>query len=135
MSCDVGEVMEMLENEQSSPHLCHSSFSNPSFASSTSQALHFRNMASCPCYEYSSILLCARTRKVFTTFPIPAVAFKETTNSPSPPTPFKYFRRKILLTRQTDCSATQKQSNVAVIATIALDIHRSLSLLVAWNVF
>ena len=50
----------------------------------------------------TSILLCARTRKVFTTLPIHAVAFKETTNSPSPTTPFKYFRGKILLTRQTD---------------------------------
>ena len=68
MSCDVGEVTERLENGQSSPtsqlilqpfhhftyitvhsptlpllHLyvtAHSSFSNPSFASPTSQALH-----------------------------------------------------------------------------------------------
>ena len=66
-------------------HQHHSSFSNPSFASPTSQALHLRHLASCPCYEYSSILLFARTRKVFTILPIPAVAFKETTNSPSPP--------------------------------------------------
>ena len=56
MSCDVGEAAERLENEQSSfrrftyitahspnlplLHLRHSSFSNPSFASLTSQALH-----------------------------------------------------------------------------------------------
>ena len=84
-------------------HQCYSSFSNPSLASPTSQDLHLRHLASRPCYEYSSILFYARTRKVFTTLPIPAVAFKETTNSPShPPTPFKYFRGKILLTRQTD---------------------------------
>ena len=65
-------------------HQRHSSFSNPSFASPTSQALHLRHLARRPCYEYSSNLLCSRTRKVFTTLPIPAVAFKETTNSPSP---------------------------------------------------
>ena len=76
-------------------HLRNSSFSNPSFASSPSQALYLRHLASRPCYEYSSIL-CTRTRKVFTTLPIPAVAFKKTTNSPSPPTPFKYFLGKIL---------------------------------------
>ena len=29
-------------------HLCHSSFSNPSFASSTSQALHLRHLTSLP---------------------------------------------------------------------------------------
>ena len=86
-------------------HQRHSSFSNPSFASPTSQALHLRHLASRPCYEYSSILLCAYTRKVFTTLPIPAVTFKETTNSPSPLNPVKYFRGKILLTRQTDYNA------------------------------
>ena len=85
-------------------HQRHISFSNPSLASPTSQALHLRHLASFLCYKYSSIRLCARTREVFTTLPIPAVAFKETTNSPSPPTPFKYFRGKILLTRQTDYS-------------------------------
>ena len=31
-------------------HLRHSSFSNPSFASPTSQALHLRHLASRPCY-------------------------------------------------------------------------------------
>ena len=31
-------------------HLSHSSFSSPSFASPTSQALHLRHMASCPCW-------------------------------------------------------------------------------------
>ena len=71
MSCDVGDVTERLENEQSratsqlilqpfrrftyvkahSPtlallHLRHSSFSNPSFASPTSLALHLRHLAS-----------------------------------------------------------------------------------------
>ena len=65
-------------------HQCHSSFSNPSLASPTSQALHLCHLMSRPCYEYSSILLCAHTRKVFTTLPIPAVAFKESTNSSSP---------------------------------------------------
>ena len=71
-------------------HQRHSLFSNPSFASPTSQALHLRHLASRPCYEYSSILLCAHTRKVFTTLPIPAVTFKET-NSPSPPLPSNVF--------------------------------------------
>ena len=83
-------------------HQRHSSFYNPSFASPISQALHARHLASRPCYGYSSILLCARTRKVFTTLPIPVVAFKERTNSPSSPSPFKYFRGNILLTRHTD---------------------------------
>ena len=32
------------------PHLCHSSFSNPSFASPTSQALDLIHLASCPWY-------------------------------------------------------------------------------------
>ena len=90
MSCDVGEVMERLENElcynynyercsfsnlsvtspksqlilqpyrrftyvtalsQTLPllHLRHSSLSNPSFPSPTSQALHLRHLASRPC--------------------------------------------------------------------------------------
>ena len=64
MSCDVGEVTKRLENEQSfcrfayvtaySPtlllfHLRHSSFSNPSFASSMSLAIHLRHLASRPC--------------------------------------------------------------------------------------
>ena len=44
--------------------------------------------------------------KVFTTLPIPAVAYEKSTNSPPPPNPFKYFRGKILLTRQTDYSPT-----------------------------
>ena len=78
MSCDVGEVTERLENEQS---LRHSSFSNtsvalptsqlilqpsvasptsqlilnPSFASATSQALHLRHLASRPWIEGSKI--------------------------------------------------------------------------------
>ena len=86
-------------------HQRHSLFSNPSFTSPTSQALHLRHLASCPCYEYRSILLCARTRKVFTTLAIPAVAFKETTNCPLFPYSFKYFRGKILLTHQTDHKA------------------------------
>ena len=72
-----------LRHSSFSNELC--SFSNPSFASPMPQGLHLRHLASCPCYEYSCILLRARTRKVFTTLPIPAVAFKETTNSPSPP--------------------------------------------------
>ena len=65
MSCDVGEVTERLENElcsfcrftyvtTHSPtlpllHLRHSLFSNPSFASPTSQALHIRHLANRPC--------------------------------------------------------------------------------------
>ena len=90
MSCDVGEVTESLENEQSYPqyneqssysnlsvtsptsqlilqpfrrftyvtahsstlpllHPRHSSFSNPSFASPTSKALHLIHLASRPC--------------------------------------------------------------------------------------
>ena len=69
MSCDVGEVTEMLENEKSqlilqpfrrftyvtahSPtlptlYLRYSSFFNPSFASPTSQDLHLRHLASRP---------------------------------------------------------------------------------------
>ena len=43
MSCDVGESTESLDSE-----LRHSSFSNPSFASPTSQALHLRHVASRP---------------------------------------------------------------------------------------
>ena len=45
MSCDVGEVMEMLENEHThsttlpSLYLCHNSFSNPSVPSPTSQLI------------------------------------------------------------------------------------------------
>ena len=70
MSCAVGEVTESLENELCSfrhfiyvtAHfltllsflLRHSSFSNPSFASPTSQALHFRHLASRPCLKLSS---------------------------------------------------------------------------------
>ena len=73
-------------------HQRHSSFSNPSFASPTSQALHLRHLASRPCYEYSSILVCACTIKVFTT--LPAVAFKETTNSPSPLYSLQIFSRE-----------------------------------------
>ena len=74
MSCDLGELTERLENEQSSPtselilqpfrrftyvtahspilpllHLRHSLFFNPSFASPTLQAIHLRHLASCPC--------------------------------------------------------------------------------------
>ena len=67
MSYDVGEVAERLENElilqpfrrftyvtAHSPtllllYLRHSSFSNPSFGSPTSQALHLRHLASRPC--------------------------------------------------------------------------------------
>ena len=73
MSCDAGEVTERLENELCSPmsqlilqsfrrftyvtahfptipllHLRHSSFSNPSFASPTSRALHLIQLASRP---------------------------------------------------------------------------------------
>ena len=78
MSCDVGEMTERLENELLHPfrhftyvrthsptfrrftyiaahsltlpllHLCHSSFSNSSFASLTSQTLHLRHLASQP---------------------------------------------------------------------------------------
>ena len=58
MSCDVGEVMERLENELTyvtahSPtlpllYLRHSSFFNPSFASPTLQALHLIHLASRP---------------------------------------------------------------------------------------
>ena len=100
-------------------HQRHSSFSNPSFASPTSHALHLRHVAGRPCYEYS----CARTRKVITTLPIPAVAFKETTNSPSPPTPFKYFRGKILLTRQTDYSVWEKaEVRVTVSVTVSVTV-------------
>ena len=75
-------------------HQRHSSFSNPSFASPTSQALHLCHLASRPCYVYSSILVCARIKKVFTTLPIPAVAFKETTNSPSPPYSLQIFSQE-----------------------------------------
>ena len=67
MSCDVGEVTERLENEQGkwwkdwrmsrahSPtllllHLCHSSFSNPSFTSPMSQALHLIHSAHSPTF-------------------------------------------------------------------------------------
>ena len=39
-------------------HLHHSSFSNPSFVSPTSQAVHLCHMASCPCYN----LVCKRIR-------------------------------------------------------------------------
>ena len=68
MNCDVGEVTERLENElcftyvtDHSPtlpllNLRHSSFSNPSFASPTSQALHLRHLASHPCCFTSSFL-------------------------------------------------------------------------------
>ena len=75
-SCDVDEVTEMLENDQSSLptsrfilqpfrcftyvtvhsptlpllHLRHSSFSNPSFASLTSQDFHLHHLASRPWY-------------------------------------------------------------------------------------
>ena len=48
MSCDVGKAMEGLGNELSL-HLRHSSFSNPSFASPTSQAFHLHHLARCPC--------------------------------------------------------------------------------------
>ena len=85
-------------------HQRHRSFSNPSFPSPKSQALHLHHLTGRPCYEYNYILLCVRTRKVFTILPIPAVAFKELRNSPSPPIPFKYFRGKVLFTRQTDYS-------------------------------
>ena len=76
-------------------HLRHSSFSNPSFASPTSQAPHLRHLVIRPCYEYGSILLCARTRKVFTTLTIglPEVAFKET-NSGSPHYSLQIFSRE-----------------------------------------
>ena len=69
MSCDVGEMTERLENELSlepfrhftyvathsptlpSLYLRQSSFSNPSFASPTSQALHLIHLASRPWKE------------------------------------------------------------------------------------
>ena len=54
---------------------------------------------------YTHTLLCTCKMKVFTTLPIPAVAFKKSTNSPSPPNPFIYFHGKVLLTRQTEYSA------------------------------
>ena len=42
-------------------HLRHSSFSNPSFASPTSQALHLIHLASSPC---SRIMFCNSTQKL-----------------------------------------------------------------------
>ena len=42
-------------------HLCHSSFSNPSFASPTSQDFHLRHLASRPCHPRGP-----RFRAVFT---------------------------------------------------------------------
>ena len=78
MSCDVGEVTERLENEQSSQlifqpfrrfnyvtvhsptlpllYLRHSSFSNPSFASPTSKALHLRHLAGRPWTKLSVMM-------------------------------------------------------------------------------
>ena len=84
MDCDVGEVKERLQNElcydynnelcsfsnlsvhftyvtAHSPtnpllHLRHSSFSNSSFASSTSQALHLRHLASRPWHTQITIM-------------------------------------------------------------------------------
>ena len=68
MSCDIGKATEGLENElwcrwshgkvgqwaelHCFTYLRHSSFSNPSFASPTSQALHLRHLASHPCNTY-----------------------------------------------------------------------------------
>ena len=71
---DVGEGKEGLENElcrrwsngkvgewtAHSPtlpslYLCHSSFSNPSFASPTSQAVHLIHLASRPCFDHTRI--------------------------------------------------------------------------------
>ena len=52
MSCDVGEATERFENELcsfSNLHLRHSSFTNLSFASPKSLALHLRHLASRPC--------------------------------------------------------------------------------------
>ena len=82
MSFDVGEVTERLENALCSPtsqlilqpfrrftyvtahsltllllHLRHSSFSNPSFASPTSQALHLIHLASHPWVTFPSLHL------------------------------------------------------------------------------
>ena len=71
MTCDVGIVTEKLENELSNPsvavtahsptlplfHLRHSSFSNSSFASPTSQALHLRHLASRPWEDLPSVEL------------------------------------------------------------------------------
>ena len=71
MSCDVGEVIEGLQNEAephsptliASPtsqlilqpvlllHLHHSLFYNPSFSSPMSQALHLHHLARCPWYQ------------------------------------------------------------------------------------
>ena len=97
MSCDVGEVIESLENEQSSfsnlsvtspmsqlilqpfrrstyvtahsptlllLHLRHSSFSNPSFASPTSQALHLIHLASCPWLSRNSDYKCFQSESL-----------------------------------------------------------------------
>ena len=55
MSCDVGEWRKVWSSAHSptfpSLHLRHSSFSNPSFASPTSQALHLIHQASRPWKE------------------------------------------------------------------------------------
>ena len=100
MSCDVGEVTESLENEHCSTaystvyssahsptflslHLCpahspslpslylrHSSFSNPSFASPTSQALHLHHLvSSAQSPTFLSLRLC------HSSFSKPSVAF------------------------------------------------------------
>ena len=52
MSCDIGEVTFP------SFHLRHSSFSNPSFASPTSQALHLIHLASRPCCVCKWVNVC-----------------------------------------------------------------------------
>ena len=62
MSCDIGERIERLENE-----LC--SFSNPSFASLTSQALHLIHLASRPCSSTSEYDLQCMSRAHSPTFP------------------------------------------------------------------
>ena len=57
MSCDVGRrVTYVTTHSPTRPllHLRHSSFSNPSFASPTSQALHLIHLASRPCLHFVS---------------------------------------------------------------------------------
>ena len=58
MSYDVGEDMEMLENE-----LCFIYVTVPSFVSPTSHALHLRHLASCPwVHIYTAMALGGRSR-------------------------------------------------------------------------
>ena len=73
-SCDVGKATEGLENElylrtTHSPmlHLCHSSFSNPSFASPMSQDFHLRHLASRACTLLALLILQAFCRFTYIT--------------------------------------------------------------------